>query len=320
MTTRRLGRTDIEITPVGLGCWQFAQGSGLVARYWQAMSAAAIQEVVAAAREVGIGWFDTAEAYGKGTSEQMLSRALQALGVKPGATLIATKWMPFLRTARSIGSTIERRLECLRPFPIDLHQIHQPASFSSIPSQMKAMARLVKAHQIRSVGVSNFSAAQMEAAHAALAAEGVALASNQVRFNLLDRRIERNGVLASAKKLGVTIIAYSPLAQGILSGKFHDDPGAMRKASGLRRMVGRLGPRMLESTRPLVEELRAIARSHGTSLTAVALAWEIDFHGETVVVIPGASRPAQVRDAAAAGGLTLSARELARLDELSRPR
>ncbi|HET6450044.1 MAG TPA: aldo/keto reductase [Spirochaetia bacterium] len=320
MTTRRLGRTDIEITPVGLGCWQFAQGSGLVARYWEAMSAAAIQEVVAAAREAGIGWFDTAEAYGKGTSEQMLSRALQALGVKPGATLIATKWMPFLRTARSIGSTIERRLECLRPFPIDLHQIHQPASFSSIPSQMKAMARLVKAHQIRSVGVSNFSAAQMEAAHAALAAEGVALASNQVRFNLLDRRIERNGVLASAKKLGVTIIAYSPLAQGILSGKFHDDPGAMRKASGLRRMVGRLGPRMLESTRPLVEELRAIARSHGTSLTAVALAWEIDFHGETVVVIPGASRPAQVRDAAAAGGLTLSARELARLDELSRPR
>jgi aryl-alcohol dehydrogenase-like predicted oxidoreductase len=275
---------------------------------------------VAAAREAGIGWFDTAEAYGNGTSEQMLSCALQSLGVKPGAAVIATKWMPWMRTARSIGATIERRLECLRPFPIDLHQIHQPASFSPIPVQMREMAALAKAGRIRAVGVSNFSASQMRAAHAALASEGIALASNQVRFSLLDRRIEGNGILESAKKLGVTIIAYSPLAQGILTGRFHEDPSAMSKASGLRRMVSRLGPRTLERTRPLVDELRAIARAHGTSVAAVALAWSVSFHGDTVVVIPGASRPAQVREAAAAGDLSLSARELARLDELSRPR
>jgi aryl-alcohol dehydrogenase-like predicted oxidoreductase len=320
VTKRRLGTTDIEITPVGLGCWQFAQGSGPAARYWSQMGAPAIREVVGAALAGGISWFDTAEAYGNGTSEQGLSRALESLGVKPASVVIATKWMPWMRTARSIGATIDRRLQCLAPYPIDLHQIHQPASFSPIPVQMREMAKLLKAGRIRSIGVSNFSAAQMQAAHAALAAEGIALASNQVRFNLLDRRIERNGVLETAQRLGVTIIAYSPLAQGILSGRFHEDPGAMRKASGLRRLVGRLNPRTLERTRPLVDELRAVARAHDVSVTAVALAWEVSFHGDRVVVIPGASRPAQVEQAAAAIDLRLSARELARLEELSRPR
>jgi aryl-alcohol dehydrogenase-like predicted oxidoreductase len=320
VTKRRLGTTDIEITPVGLGCWQFAQGSGPVAGYWSQMGAAAIREVVGAALAGGINWFDTAEAYGNGTSEQGLSRALESLGVKPASVVIATKWMPWMRTARSIGATIDRRTECLRPYPIDLHQVHQPASFSPIPVQMREMAKLLKAGRIRSIGVSNFSAAQMQAAHAALASEGIALASNQVKFNLLDRRIESNGVLETAQRLGVTIIAYSPLAQGILSGKFHEDPGAMRKASGLRRLVGRLNPRTLERTRPLVDEMRAIARAHDVSVTAIALSWEVSFHGDRVVVIPGASRPGQVQQAAAAGDIRLSARELARLEELSRPR
>lgn len=320
MTTRRLGRTDIEITPIGLGCWQFAQGSGLVARYWGLMGAAAIKDVVSAALAGGIGWFDTAEAYGNGTSEQMLSQALESLGVKPGAVVVATKWRPFLRTARSISATIDRRTECLGRYPIDLHQIHQPASFSPIPAQMKEMAKLLKAGRIRAVGVSNFSARQMRAAHHALAAEGIALASNQVRFNLLDRGIERNGVLQTAKDLGITIIAYSPLAQGILTGKFHEDPQAMRKASGLRRMVGGLRPRTLERTRPLVDELRAVSRAHGVSVTTAALAWEVTFHGDVVVAIPGASRAAQAEQAAAAMALRLSDRELSRIDELSRPR
>jgi aryl-alcohol dehydrogenase-like predicted oxidoreductase len=320
VTKRRLGRTDIEITAVGLGCWQFAQGSGPVARYWGLMGSAVIKEVVGAALAAGIGWFDTAEAYGNGTSEQMLSQALVSLGVKPGTVVIATKWRPFLRTARSISATIDRRTECLRPYPIDLHQVHQPASFSPIPVQMKEMAKLLKAGRIKSVGVSNFSAKQMRAAHQALASEGIALASNQVRFNLLDRAIERNGVLEAARDLGITIIAYSPLAQGILTGKFHEDPGAMRKASGLRRMVGGLRPQTLERTRPLVDELRAISRAHGASVTAAALAWEVSFHGDVIVAIPGASRAAQVEQAAAAAALRLSDRERARIDELSRPR
>ncbi len=320
MKKRRLGRTDIEITPIGLGCWQFAQGGGIARGFWENMNAGAIRSVVEAALRGGVNWFDTAEAYGNGTSEQKLSEALESLGVKPGTVVIATKWQPFMRGARSISSTINRRTSCLGRYPIDLHQVHNPMSFSSIPVQMKEMAKLLAAGKIKSVGVSNFSAKQMQSAHDALAAEGIVLASNQVRFNLLDRSIERNGVLEAAKKLGVTIIAWSPLAQGILTGRFHEDPQSMRKISGLRRMMNRLGRGTLERTRPLVEELRTIARAHGAAISQVALSWEVNFHDETVVAIPGASRPAQAEQAAAAADVILSAREIARIDELARPR
>ncbi len=320
MKKRPLGKTDIEITPIGLGCWQFSQGANFVARFWDTLPDEAIRAVVETALKGGVNWFDTAEAYGSGRSEQKLAEALAALDVKPGAVVIATKWQPFFRTARSLSSTIDTRISCLGRYPIDLHQVHNPMSFSPIPAQMREMAKLLKAGRIRAVGVSNFSAKQMQAAHDALAAEGIVLASNQVRFNLLDRSIERSGVLDAAKRLGVTIIAWSPLAQGILSGRFHEDPGAMRKASGLRRMMGRLGPATLERTRPLIEELRAIARAHGGSVSQVALSWEVSFHDETIVAIPGATRPIQAEEAAAAGDLRLSSGELSRIDQLSRTR
>jgi aryl-alcohol dehydrogenase-like predicted oxidoreductase len=317
---RRLGKTDIEITPIGLGCWQLAQGAGFMGRVWDSLPDEAIRGVVEAALKGGINWFDTAEAYGNGRSEQKLAEALAALDVKPGTVVIATKWQPFFRTAKSISATIDRRTSCLGRYPIDLHQVHNPMSFSPIPAQMKEMAALLRAGRIRAVGVSNFSAKQMQAAHDALAAEGIVLASNQVRFNLLDRSIERSGVLEAAKKLGVTIIAWSPLAQGILTGRFHEDPGAMRKASGLRRMMSRLGPGTLERTRPLIEELRAIARAHGAAVSQVALSWEVSFHGDTVVAIPGASRPAQAEQEAAAADLRLSPQEISRIDQLARSR
>jgi aryl-alcohol dehydrogenase-like predicted oxidoreductase len=266
----------------------------------------------------GIGWFDTAEAYGKGNSEKALAAALSSLSVRPGSVVVATKWFPFFRTARSIGATIDTRISCLGGYPIDLHQIHQPASFSTIPTMMEAMIDLLKAGKIRSIGVSNFSARQMEQAHAALAAQGVALASNQVRYNLLDRRIESNGVLESARRLGVTIIAYSPLAQGVLTGRFHEDPEARSKVSRFRRMLGAMRPASLERSRPLIDEMRLIARARGASLGQVALSWTVTFHDSHVVAIPGASRPAQAEESAAAMGLRLSDKERARMDELSR--
>jgi len=103
-----------------------------------------------------------------------------------------------------------------------------PGSLASIPAQMREMAKLVRAGTVRAVGVSNFSAKQMAQAEAALRDEGLTLASNQVRINLLDRRVESNGVLAAARGLGVTLIAYSPLAQGLLTGRYHDDPALAR--------------------------------------------------------------------------------------------
>jgi aryl-alcohol dehydrogenase-like predicted oxidoreductase len=315
---RRLGHTSVEISPVGLGCWQFSSGFGFVGGYWEALPQQTVSEIVGAALAGGINWFDTAEAYGRGRSEQALSRALAANGRSDGDVVVATKWWPVLRTARNLVRTIDERLHCLDGFSIDLHQVHQPFSLSSVEAEMEAMAGLVAAKKIRTVGVSNFSAAQMRRAHAALARHGIPLASNQVRYSLVDRRIETNGILDAARGLGVTIIAYSPLGQGILSGRFHDDPTLIRKRVGPRRYMPLFRSRGLARTRPLVDELRAIAGARGVTASQVALSWLVHFHGETVVAIPGASRTGHAEEAAGAIGCRLSAGEMARLDELSR--
>jgi aryl-alcohol dehydrogenase-like predicted oxidoreductase len=316
---RRLGRTEIEISPVGLGCWQFGGSRGIIGGYWGEVPQPVVNDIVREAIDSGIDWFDTAEIYGRGRSEQALSLGLRAAGKQNGEVVIATKWWPTLRTASNIGATIDERLRALSPYSIDLYQIHQPFSLSSVESEMKAMAELLKAGKIGAVGVSNFSAHRMEKAHAALAASGLPLVSNQMRYSLVDRHIEQNGVIDTARKLGVSIIAYSPLGQGILSGKFHDDPDLVKARPGLRKLKPAFGRRGLERTRPLVTELRAIAKAYGATAAQIALAWLVRFHGDLVFPIPGATRPDQIRDHAGAMVLALTARELARLDELSRP-
>ena len=315
---RRLGRTEIEVTPVGLGCWQFSGGRGIAGRFWEALTQETVNDVVAVSLERGINWFDTAEMYGGGASERALAAALKKAGRANGDVVVATKWSPFFRTAASIKSTIGKRLRCLSPFAIDLHQVHQPVGLSTVEAEMAAMADLVANKAIRSVGVSNFNQARMRRAHAALAKRGIPLASNQVRYSLVDRRIESNGTLAAAKELSVTIIAYSPLGQGLLTGKYHDDPNYVGRRPGPRKWMPAFRPNGLERTRPLIEGLRTVAAAHGATVSQVALAWLCQAHGDTVVAIPGASRPEQAAENAAALALRLTGAELTRIDELSR--
>ncbi len=223
------------------------------------------------------------------------------------------------RTANSIERTIGDRLAALDPFPIDLHQIHFPAgNFSPIRKQVHAMARLAEAGKIRGVGVSNFTARQMELAHAALAEHGIPLASNQVQINLLHRGIERNGVLEKARRLGVTLIAYSPLASGMLTGKFHDDRSRLRNRPRVRRLINGLTDKRLDRTAPLIDGLRDIAAAHSATVSQVALAWLITYYRDTVVAIPGASKPHHAEEAAGALKVKLSTEESARLAELSK--
>jgi aryl-alcohol dehydrogenase-like predicted oxidoreductase len=321
---RTLGGTGIEVSPVGLGCWQFSQGAGPTGGMWAALDQDEVTRVVEAALDGGVTWFDTAEAYGFGQSERALSTALRDLSVSAGDVTVATKWLPALRTARHLVRTIGDRLENLQGYPIDLHQVHIPYSFSTVASQMRAMAGLVREGKIRAVGVSNFSARAMRKAARALEGEGLPLASNQVQISLLDRRVETNGVLELARERGITLIAYSPLAQGLLTGRFHRDPGRVDDLPPYRRAwwspaSRAFRPKNLERTRPLVETLGTVAEDRGATVAQVALAWLIRFYGDTVVVIPGASRPEQAADNAAAMELELTVDELARIDRASRP-
>jgi aryl-alcohol dehydrogenase-like predicted oxidoreductase len=312
---RQLGQTDIYISPIGLGCWQFSDGRGGAWGNWDPVPEDEMNGIVQAALDGGINWFDTAELYGFGASERAIATALKLAGKSDSEVVVATKWNPMGRTARSIGNTIGKRQECLNGYTIDLHQIHVPVGFTTRRAEMNAMADLVEAGKIRSIGVSNFSARQMRRAHEVLLSRGMWLTSNQVRYNLLDRGIEGNGVLDTAKELGMTIIAYSPLGSGLLTGKFHNKPELIDTRPRLRRSQLR---RSLESSRELITELGKIARKHKVTISQVALNWLINFHGDTVVVIPGASKVRHAEQNVGAMSFSLSDAELAKINSLSK--
>ena len=318
MPLRTLGSSDLRVSPIGLGCWQFSKGPGLMGRYWPELADPIALEIVRKSIEGGVNWFDTAEAYGWGTSEQTLSSALSSLGKRAGEVVIATKWWPAFRTAGSILRTVDVRRRRLGGFPIDLYQVHQPFGFSSVEKEMDAMTRLAERGNIRFIGVSNFKEKRMRRADACLRRHGLRLVSNQVSYSLLNRRIESNGVLHAAKELGVSIIAYSPLSQGILSGKFHAQRPESGRVAGVRRYLRNFSLKGLERTRPLVALLTEIAGAHGAVPAQVALQWLVSFNGETVVAIPGATSPAQAEDNAAALNFALTPGELGSIAEESR--
>lgn len=317
MTTQRrsLGKTDIEVTPIGLGVMQFAGGKGMFRMMFNDLSQGTMSAIVKAALDGGINWFDTAELYGSGRSERGLANGLKAAGMKDDEVVVATKWSPMLRTAGNIPKTIDQRIKYLDGYSIDLYMVHQPWGFSSPEAEMNAMADLMQAGKIRSVGVSNFNVEQMRRAHDALEKRGIPLAVNQVQYSLLHRNIETNGVLDVAKELGITIVAWSPLARGILSSKFHKDPARLKNTPFGRRMMMR---RELERTQPLIAVLEGISMNYDATPAQVALNWLIHFQGDMVVAIPGASKVEQAEQSAAAMNFVLSREDMDRLDEVSR--
>lgn len=311
---RKLGHSDLEVSPIGLGVMQFAGGSGIFQAMFPSIPEETRFEIIKIALEGKINWFDTAELYGGGRSEKYLAEALKQLGDLSQSPLIATKWSPFLRFAGNIKKTIQARIDFLSPYPISLYQIHNPNSFSSPEAEMNAMADLVEAGKVRAVGVSNFNAAQMRRAQVALEKRGLGLASNQVQYSLLDRNIEKNGILETARELGISLIAWSPLASGLLTGKFHKNPDVLARTPAMRR--NRL-EKQLEVSRPLIEVLDEIASEYDSEPAQVALAWLIQ-QGDDVVAIPGASRVGHVLESIGAMKLSLTEKDLARLDDVSR--
>ena len=313
---RPLGRTGIMVTPVGLGCWQFSKQNNMAGKFWPTLEDNLIERIVSLSIEGGINWFDTAEVYGGGESEKALSKALKAAGKKPGEVVVATKWWPMFRFASNMRKTISERIRLLDPYPIDLYQVHQPWGFSGEKSEMNVMAELFNRKLIKAIGVSNFSAHKMENSWANLQKSGIPLASNQVRYNLLDRSIESNGVLDLAKKLGITIIAYSPLAQGLVTGKFHDNPELLKNI-GFRRYSSQFKPEGFEKSRPVIILLKELAMKYNVTPSQVALNWLIQYNGDTVVAIPGATKEIHVKENCGAMSFSLSDEDMARLDKVS---
>ena len=314
ISKRTLGKTNIEVTPIGLGMMEFSGGGGLVGSAFPVIGQDEKNATVKAALDGGINWFDTAELYGAGVSEASLSTALKAAGKKDDEVVVATKWWPLFRTARNIPRTIQNRIRFLDGYAISLYMVHQPFGFSSPEAEMEAMADLVESGKIRSVGISNFNAEQMRRAHKTLQKRGLPLAVNQVRYSLLDRSIERNGILDTAKELGITIIAYTPLASGLLTGKYHKNPELLQKKSFFWRGKLQSG---VEKSRSLVTALEEVGVKYGATAAQVALNWVIHSHGDTVVTIPGATKVQQAQESAGTMKFKLSADEMAQLNELS---
>jgi aryl-alcohol dehydrogenase-like predicted oxidoreductase len=294
---------------------EFAGGGGLMGPVFPKISREEKNATVKAGLDGGINWFDTAELYGAGVSEASLAAALKAAGKSDQDVVVATKWWPLFRTARNIPKTIEDRIRFLDGYSIGLYMVHQPFGFSSREAEMDEMAKLVKSGKIRSVGVSNFNPDQMRRAYRKLQDYGLPLAVNQVRYSLLDRSIEKNGILETAGELGVTIIAYTPLESGLLTGKYHKNPALLKQKSFFWR--ARLS-RGIEKSRKLVSSLEEIAARYNVTAAQVALNWVISVHGDRVVTIPGVTRVSQAVESAGAMKFTMSGDEMAQLDELSR--
>jgi aryl-alcohol dehydrogenase-like predicted oxidoreductase len=289
----------------GLGAWQW--GDRLIWQYGQTHRDEDCRAAFQVSLEAGIRFVDTAEVYGSGRSERMLGQFLKETD-QP--VLVATKYFPFpwRLTKNSLLRALKRSMERIGVETIDLYQIHQPYSILPIETLMEALAEAVKEGLTRTVGVSNYNQTQMLRAYSALARKDVPLAANQVTYSLLNRTIERDGLLARCNELGIRLIAYSPIEKGLLTGKYSTEnppPGVRGQRYG--SLLPKIGP--------LLKLMTEIGQEHGgKSKAQVALNWCIQ---KGTMPIPGAKNAVQAEENAGALGWKLTKDEVAKLDETS---
>ncbi|MGI0494503.1 aldo/keto reductase [Alkalinema pantanalense CENA528] len=313
MTTLSLSPTLPPIAPLGIGTW--AWGDSLFWSYGKDYGAEQVEAAFFAAIEAGITLFDTAEVYGLGESERLLGRFMQQTR-QP--IFLATKYMPvpWRFSPNQVRDAVKASLDRLQRDRIELYQIHQPVSFLiSQQTLLDTLAEEVQAGRIAALGISNYSAPQMRQAHKILADRGIPLAVNQVPYSLLDRKIETNGVMETAKELGVTILAYSPLAQGLLTGKYSPET-AQNSVMGARRLDPRFNTKGLQKIQPLVKLLQRIGENYDCTPAQVALNW-LMAQG-AVVPIPGAKTANQAQQNAGALGWTVTPEEITQIDLMTR--
>ena len=290
---------------MGLGAWQW--GDRTTWQYGNNYDENDIRKVFNVSMEEGIQFVDTAEVYGSGASERMLGKFLKET---EQPVLIATKYFPYPWRLRntSVPKALRNSLERIGIESADLYQVHWPTPLMSVDRIMDGMIECTKQGLTRTVGVSNFSQSQMLTAYSALARHNIPLASNQVHYSLLNRTVEKNGLLARCKELGVRLIAYSPLEQGLLTGKYNTES----PPPGTRR--GSLAS-LLPKIDTLIKLMTTIGQDHGgKSNSQVALNWTIQ---KGTLPIPGAKNVKQAQENAGALGWKLTDEEVTQLDEAS---
>ncbi|WP_339375049.1 aldo/keto reductase [Leptolyngbya sp. NIES-2104] len=307
-----LGRTDLTVPPLCIGTW--AWGDSFFWSYGKEYTEADLKQAFEDAIASGVTFFDTAEIYGLGKSEQFLGQFMKQTD-QP--VQIATKYMPlpWRFSAQSVHDAVTHSLDRLGVKSVALYQVHMPFDFfMGKKTLMEALAEEVKQGRIGAIGVSNYSADQMREAQGYLAAKGVPLAVNQVRYALINREIEANGILQTAKDLGVTILAYSPLAQGLLTGKYK--PENADSVTGARKLDPKFSRQGLEKLMPVIDRLTQIGAKYDKTPAQVALNWLIA--QGNVIPIPGAKNASQAKQNAGAMGWSLNPDEVTQLDVLTR--
>ncbi len=301
---------DQPVAPLGIGTWSWGdKATWGMGAYDTSLTEATIEEAWTATLDAGVALVDTAEVYGGGESERIIGRLLAADPTRRSSVLLATKFMPLpqkLNVGTAMRRALEASLERLGVDQVDLYQIHGPVSLRSKRALANALADLVDAGLTAAVGVSNYSIREMESIHKALADRGVELASNQIEFSLLRRHPETSGLLAACQRLGVVPLAYSPIGQGRLTGKYSaESPPPGKRTFSSHPMA---------EVDPLVDELRRMGESHDRTPAQVALRWIIE---KGAVPIPGAKNGDQATQNAGALGWQLTSDEMAQLDELA---
>ncbi len=308
MSEAALSQLVLGDISIGVGTW--AWGDRLVWGFGRGYSKNDVHEAFTTSLAAGLQMFDTAEVYGQGQSELLLGEFIAEAG-QP--VFVATKFMPFpwRLSRRSLLRALRGSLKRLGLERVGLYQIHQPLPLINVETWMAAMTEAVQAGLTQAVGVSNYDQSMMQRAYDALAREGIRLASNQVEYSLLNRKVEKNGLLQKCRELDVKLIAYSPLGMGLLTGKYTTS----NPPQGIRAGVVNYNRHLLERMEPLMTLLKHIGSDHaGKTPAQVALNWVIC---KGALQIPGAKTTVQAEQNAGAAGWQLSEEEVTALDDAS---
>jgi aryl-alcohol dehydrogenase-like predicted oxidoreductase len=309
MQKKRLGNSDMELTPIGFGSWAIGGGD------WQfsggpqddSDSVAAIHKAL----ELGMNWIDTAAVYGLGHSEEIVARALKGTSWKPyiftKCGLVWDEKRQVSNSLKSIRREAEESLRRLSVEAIDLYQVHWPKPDEEIEEAWGVMADLQKAGKVRWIGVSNFTVDQMKRV-----AEIAPITSNQPPYSMLNRAVE-SAILPFCKESNIGVINYAPMHSGLLTGAMTKERVANFPSDDFRRNAKNYQEPLLSRNLAVADFLKTIGKRHGVSAGVVAIAWTLH-HPAITAAIVGGRNAGQVEGVMPAANFRLSDSEYAEIE------